>query len=212
MALSRPERIPLFPLEVVLFPGMLLPLHIFEPRYRALTRFCLENRREFGVVLDRRKEIVGVGCTAEIVKVVQEHPDGRMDILAQGRARFAILELFEGDPYPEARVEYHEDIPEPNLPADDPELRALFARCYALAYGRPSELGEIPEGGFLSYQIVADLPLDLELKQALLSLCSEVERRRVLHKLLPRWAHHVEMARRGQAKAAGNGHGRIPES
>jgi Lon protease-like protein len=212
MAPGRPTRIPLFPIDVVLFPGMLLPLHIFEPRYRALTRYCLENRREFGVVLDRRKEIAGIGCTAEIVKVVEAHPDGRMDIITQGRARFAILELIEETTYPEARVEYHEDVSDPSLPSDDPELREMFARCHTLVYGRSVEPPEVPEGAFLSYQIVAELPLDLELKQALLGLCSETERRRLLHKILPRWAHHVEMAQIGRAKAAGNGHGRIPES
>lgn len=191
---------------------MLLPLHIFEPRYRALTRYCLENQREFGVVLVLRKEIAGLGCTAEIVKIIEAHPDGRMDILTQGRARFAILELIEELAYPEARVEYHDDVTDPNLPPDDLALREMVARCHTLLYGRAPELPDISEGGYLSYQIVAELPLDLELKQALLGICSESERRRLLHKLLPRWAHHVEMAQIGRSKAAGNGHGRLPES
>lgn len=211
MAASRQDRIPLFPLDVVLFPGMLLPLHIFEPRYRALTRYCLENKREFGVVRDLKNEIAGLGCTAEIVKVIEAHPDGRMDILTQGRARFAILELIEELAYPEARVEYHEDVPDPDLPPDDPELRKIVARCHTLLYGRAPELPAIPAGGYLSYQIVAELPLDIELKQALLGLCSESERRRLLHKLLPRWAHHLELAQISRSKAAGNGHGRLPE-
>src|SRR5690242_12078456 len=89
----RPERIPLFPLNVVLLPGETLPLHIFEPRYREMIRSCAADKREFGILLALPKGIVRVGCTAEIVDIPRRYDDGRMDILTIGRSPFRILEL-----------------------------------------------------------------------------------------------------------------------
>src|SRR6266403_6089970 len=93
----RPERIPLFPLNVVLLPGAELPLHIFEPRYRQMVKDCLEEKSEFGMVLSLDKGVARVGCTAEIVQVAKRYPDGRMDILTIGRAPFRGVELFTAD-------------------------------------------------------------------------------------------------------------------
>ena len=77
----RPTRIPLFPLEVVLFPGMPLPLHIFEPRYRIMLARCINEKIEFGIILTLGTELSKIGCTAEIVEKLKEYPDGRVDIL-----------------------------------------------------------------------------------------------------------------------------------
>ena len=90
----RPERIALFPLNVVLLPGTSLPLHIFEPRYRQMVNDCLEEKTEFGMLLAMPKGVARVGCTAEIVEVVKRYPDGRIDILTVGRAPFRVAELF----------------------------------------------------------------------------------------------------------------------
>src|SRR5271157_4662164 len=87
----RPERIPLFPLNVVLFPGEELPLHIFEPRYRRMVRDCLDARSPFGMLLAMDDGITKVGCTAEILEVVKRYPDGRMDIITVGRDIFRIV-------------------------------------------------------------------------------------------------------------------------
>ena len=90
----RPERIPLFPLNVVLLPGAELPLHIFEPRYREMVRNALENKTEFGMLLSLPKGLARFGCTAEILEVLKREDDGTMDILTVGRAPFRVLELF----------------------------------------------------------------------------------------------------------------------
>src|SRR5713101_983181 len=82
----RPDRIPLFPLNVVLLPGAELPLHIFEPRYREMVKNCLEGKSEFGMLLSFHKGVARVGCTAQILDVVRHYHDGRMDILTAGRA------------------------------------------------------------------------------------------------------------------------------
>src|SRR5574337_45047 len=133
------NRIPLFPLEVVLFPGMALPLHIFEPRYKLMTRRCLEKRLQFGVVLAKKEGIAAVGCTAEIAKLVRKYPDGRMDILTAGRARCRILALHEDQPYLEADVEYVEE-PTHSVPAaSDEKLLDLYEQCHTLALVRAPE-------------------------------------------------------------------------
>src|SRR3990170_5299180 len=104
--MNRPNRIPLFPLDLVLFPGVSLPLHIFEPRYKLMTQHCLDERLEFGVILTRSDGIAPVGCTAEIAELVKRYPDGRMDILTMGRSRYRIQEVFEEKPYLEGQIEY----------------------------------------------------------------------------------------------------------
>src|SRR5260370_41701858 len=95
----RPERIPLFPLNVVLLPGAELPLHIFEPRYRAMVKTCLGENSEFGMLLSLPKGLASVGCTAEIRAVVQRYQDGRMDILTACRATVRVVELLTEDPH-----------------------------------------------------------------------------------------------------------------
>ena len=85
--------LPLFPLDVVLLPGTPLPLHIFEPRYKEMIAECLASNAPFGVVRALEDGMADVGCTAEIVSVTKEYPDGRMDLVAEGRNRFEVLEL-----------------------------------------------------------------------------------------------------------------------
>src|SRR5690242_17414762 len=100
----RPDRIPLFPLNVVLLPGADLPLHIFEPRYRQMIRHCVKEKSEFGILLALSKGIVRVGCTAEVVDVVKRYNDGRMDILTVGRSPFRIVELINAERYAEEEL------------------------------------------------------------------------------------------------------------
>ena len=105
----RPDRIPLFPLNVVLFPGEQLPLHIFEPRYRRMVRDCLDTTSPFGMLLAMDDGITRVGCTAEILEVIKRYPDGRMDIVTVGRDPFRIVELYTEDPLLAGQVDYLED-------------------------------------------------------------------------------------------------------
>ncbi|HZZ15900.1 MAG TPA: LON peptidase substrate-binding domain-containing protein, partial [Candidatus Sulfotelmatobacter sp.] len=76
-----PSLIPLFPLDVVLFPGVPLPLHIFEPRYKEMIAECLAQHKTFGVVRALEEGLAEVGCTAEIITVVKEYSDGRLDLV-----------------------------------------------------------------------------------------------------------------------------------
>ncbi len=122
-------RIPMFPLHTVLFPHMLLPLHIFEDRYRTMTRECLEADGEFGVVLIERGSAIGggdlrkeVGTLARILQA-DELEDGRWVMVTAGVQRLRVVDWLEEDPYPLADVELIED------PDPAPEAVALRDQC-----------------------------------------------------------------------------------
>jgi Lon protease-like protein len=213
----RPERIPLFPLNVVLLPGAELPLHIFEPRYRAMVKNCLATKSEFGMLLSLPKGLARMGCTAEIMEVVKSHQDGSLDILTIGCAPFRVLELFTDAPLLEGRVEYVEDrksAPDEQVPDDQKqtapikkELVELYETCHTLVFGDyPKNLDGAPQQR-LSYLIAGTLPLELGWKQQILESRSEAERQSRPLSYLRGWAPHLQKAAAGRERAAGNGHG-----
>lgn len=203
----RPERIPLFPLNVVLFPGEQLPLHIFEPRYRRMVRECLDAKSPFGMLLAVPDGVVRVGCTAEILEVVKRYHDGRMDIITVGRAPFRIVELFTGDPLLEGRVDYLEDADDSLVaPSSRRQLIELYETCHTLLYTTiPRDLDDLP-GEELAFRIAATLPLDLLCKQQILELRSEAERQERLLGYLREWAPHLQKVGGLRSRAVGNGH------
>jgi len=203
----RPERIPLFPLNVVLFPVEQLPLHIFEPRYRRMVRECLEAKSPFGMLLALPNGVVRVGCTAEIVDVVRKYEDGRMDILTVGREAFRILEVFTDDPLLQGQIDYLEDHDSLPDPPRQKRLIEAYETCHTLLF---SELprnfeGIAPEQ--LAYAVAAALPLDLLWKQQILELRSEGDRQERLLGYLRDWAPHLQKAEALRQRAGGNGHG-----
>jgi ATP-dependent Lon protease len=203
----RPERIPLFPLNVVLLPGADLPLHIFEPRYRQMVRQCLDEKSEFGMLLALPKGVVHVGCTAEIIDVVKRYSDGRMDILTMGRAPFRVVNLFDGNPLLEGEVDYLEDSETPSNPRVRRELVELYEACHTLIFGDyPKNLGN-SVSEILSYVVAGTLPMDLLWKQQILELRSEADREERLVAYLREWAPHLQKTEVMRQRAGGNGHG-----
>jgi ATP-dependent Lon protease len=203
----RPDRIPLFPLNVVLFPGELLPLHIFEPRYRRMVRECLESDSPFGMLLALPGGIVRVGCTAEILNVTKRYDDGRMDILTIGRHPFRVVELFDDDPLLEGSVDYLEDEDSLSEPRMQVELVELYEACYTLLFeGMPKSLHEARPRP-LSYAVTSALPLDLLWKQQILELRSEAERQDRLRRYLREWTLHLQKIETMRRRGGGNGHG-----
>jgi Lon protease-like protein len=203
----RPERIPLFPLNVVLLPGAELPLHIFEPRYREMVKTCLEAKSEFGMLLSLPKGVARVGCTAEILDVVKRYEDGRLDILTAGRAPFRVVELFPESPLLEGHVDYLEDRESPGNPHVQRQLVELFEACHTLIFDDyPKNLeGASPEE--LSYLVAATLPMDLLWKQQILELRTEADRQERLVAYLREWAPHLEKSGALRQRDGGNGHG-----
>src|ERR1700682_2414094 len=125
----RPDRLPLFPLNMVLFPGEQLPLHIFEQRYRRMARACLDQHTSFGVVLAPPDATAKVGCTAKIIEVPQRYSDGRLDIITVGREPFRVLEFFKETLLLEGEVEYPEDRDTAAPPTLKAELVRLYDSC-----------------------------------------------------------------------------------
>jgi Lon protease-like protein len=210
MGSTRPERIPLFPLNVVLLPGGDLPLHIFEPRYRRMVQDCIEAKSEFGMLHVAPKGLVRVGCTAEVLEVAKRYPDGRMDILAVGRSPFRIVELINVAKYDEGlllegAVDYLDDHDRPVDKRKRRELVELFEVCHTIVYGDyPRNMqGLDPE--ILSYAIAGTLPMDLMWKQQVLELRSEADRQERLVTYLREWAPHLQKIESQRQNAEGNG-------
>jgi Lon protease-like protein len=107
------NKIPLFPLGVVLLPEVLLPLHIFEERYKTMIGECLDQDQEFGVVYSNGTKMEAKGCTARVIRVIKQYPDGRMDILTKGERRFTVEDLHEEKPYLQGIVGFFDDEEEP---------------------------------------------------------------------------------------------------
>lgn len=203
----QPDRIPVFPLNVVLFPGEQLPLHIFEPRYRRMVRECLEAEAPFGMLLALPDGIVRVGCTAQILQVTKRYEDGRMDILTLGRRPFRVVDLFTNDPLLQATVDFLDAEDSVLDPRKEKELIELYEACHTLIFaGVPKGLTESrPE--LLSFAITSALPLDLLCKQQILELRSEADRQDRLLRYLGEWALHLQKIDTQRRRGVGNGHG-----
>ena len=196
--------IPLFPLDVVLLPGTPLPLHIFEPRYKEMIAECLAQNRTFGVVRAIEQGLAEVGCTAEIVTVVKEYPDGRLDLVTEGRKRFELLAVNEERSFLRAEVLMIDD--ELGTPPQEDTARAiqLHSELLALA-GAQQDLAAV-DPSLLSFHLAGSLPLDLDFKQKLLSLRAESERLTLLINYLETLIPNLHRAARAREKAGGNGH------
>jgi Lon protease-like protein len=166
--------LPLFPLELVLLPGVPLPLHIFEPRYKEMITECLEKKKPFGVVRASSDGVADIGCTAEIMSVTKKYDDGRMDILTRGVDRFEVIQVNEDRSFLQAEISVVED--ESDKPAAEMITQAvrLHAEIAKLAGSEPT--GPDDHGGSLSFLLAGSLPLDLDFKQNLLSTLSEAKR------------------------------------
>jgi len=203
----RPDRIPLFPLNVVLLPGADLPLHIFEPRYLEMVNLCLKEKSEFGVLLALPKGVARVGCTAEIIEVVERHSDGTMDILSVGREPFRVIEFFEKNPLAEGHVDYLEDRDASTNPSLRRELIELYETCHTLVFEDYPKNAAGGEAAQLSFIVAGTLPMDLLWKQQILELRSESDRQERLVGYLRAWAPHLQKTGVMRQRAGGNGHG-----
>lgn len=166
--------LPLFPLDLVLLPGIPLPLHVFEPRYKEMITECLDEKKPFGVVRASSEGVAEIGCTAEIVEVTKRYDDGRMDILTRGVERFEVLQVHDERTFMEAEFTVIED--EPGTPSSQlvqhaMRLHAEIAKLAGADENSPAESAE-----HLSFLLAGSLPLDLDFKQNLLTTLSEPKR------------------------------------
>jgi Lon protease-like protein len=215
------RELPLFPLPVVLFPGMPLPLHIFEPRYRKMLEDIRVGNNLFGLSYfdssdsDSESPPAGhVGCVAEVTET-QPLPDGRSNILTVGIVRYRVEDYVQrGDPYLVAKVTFFEDEEEPDeqlneSSQDVAETFTRIARAVRIINNERASLPDISgtEPQRLSFLVAAAMEIDADLKQELLEVRSTSERLQRLRDMLARAVTSYEVRARIHELAKGNGHG-----
>lgn len=210
MMKSPTPLLPLFPLEVVLFPGSSLPLHIFEARYKKMIRECLEKQSEFGVVLVEGQSLAEVGCTARILEVVRRYDDGRLDIVTEGKRRFELLYQNLEEDILRGEVAYFDDeevLASLELDHLKKSVMGVYSKI-VLTVARPHtnvSLVDI-QTPRLSFSIAGHLGVALDVCQKLLSLRSEADRLQELGRYLEDILPRIAQMERAQHQAGGNGH------
>jgi len=197
--------LPLFPLDLVLLPGVPLPLHIFEPRYKEMVKECLDQKRHFGIVRAKEEAFVNIGCTAEIINVLKSYPDGRMNILVEGQKRFEVLDVNQERSFLQAEVFYLEDEGDPAGSGDVERAVRLHGEIMELAGATP-EQPEEAQAAQLAYRLAGSLPFDPDFQQALLEMNSEAQRVRAIISFFERILPVLHRNARVKRKAGGNGH------
>jgi Lon protease-like protein len=197
------ERFPLFPLGLVLLPQELVPLHIFEERYKLMIDRCLEQDEDFGIVWLSDDGLRDVGCTARITRVIERFDDGRMNILVEGAQPFRLLKRIDDMPYPAGDVELLEDFD----PTADPELveraQTRYAELVELATEEKPDPDEI--AGLDAYGMAATVEHPPEAKQALLELRAENDRLRMVDEMFRTGIKRVAYAEQAAERAQTNG-------
>ena len=197
------ERFPLFPLGLVLLPGEVVPLHIFEDRYRVMIGECLDNGTEFGIVWAGEQGIRDVGCAAEVAQLIERTEDGRMNILVKGTRRFSLDRRIEDMPYPAGDVTWIEDA---EADSDD-ESGTAARKAYAdlveqVTETRPSEsdLAELD-----AYGMASTIAFDPDEKQGLLELVTEADRLDLLARLCSTALQNLVRSQEAAERASTNG-------
>jgi Lon protease-like protein len=194
---------PLFPLGLVALPSELVPLHIFEDRYKTMIGRCLDEGSEFGIVWMSEDGLRPIGCACEIAEVVERMEDGRINLIARGTRPFRIEERQDELPYPAGIVEFLDDRPEEEDPDAAEAAHEAYAELVNEATDRTPDMIEI--GEMSAYQMAATVEFGLDAKQGLLDLRSETARLRLVTRLFRAALKRLDFVNRAQARARSNG-------
>jgi len=194
---------PLFPLGLVALPTELVPLHIFEERYKTMMARVLEEEGEFGIVWVADDGLRPIGCACEIAEVLERMPDGRLNLVARGTRAFRIESRQDELAYPAGTVEFLDDRDEEVDPEAADEAHAAYAELVEEATDRTPDPAEV--GAMSAYQMAATVEFGLEAKQGLLDLRSESARMRLVTRLLRGAIKRLDYVERAQARARSNG-------
>ena len=202
------SEIPLFPLNTVLFPGMPLHLHIFEPRYKEMVQKCLDEKLEFGILLLHETQLSQVGCTARITQILRQFENGNMDILTEGRRRFRILDVLNRESYLEAAVEYFDDDSE-DIPSDLlKKVLDAYQKMIRLQTRGVGAVRGIFDPVHFSFIIASTIDMVLQERQNLLELTSTTARMRKLDTALLETMGKLDKQEKMKRLAEMNGHGK----
>jgi Lon protease-like protein len=196
------ERFPLFPLGLVLLPQELVPLHIFEERYKQMIGECLDDEREFGILWLSDDGLKEIGCSARITRVLERFDDGRLNILIEGSEPFRLMRRIEDLPYPAGDIELLGDSNDGDPAAADRARRRYADLVEEVTESRPEDeaLDQLD-----AYGMAATLDVALEAKQQLLELRSERGRLKRLDSLFAEALERIRLAERAAERASGNG-------
>jgi len=194
---------PLFPLGIVALPGEMIPLHIFEERYKTMINTCMEGEREFGIVWLSDDGLREVGCACEIDQVLEQMEDGRINLLVRGTRPFRVLERQGHLPYPAGVIEFVEDRED----ALDPALSKAAHEAYAELVRRATDRDPDPEelAEMSAYAMAATVDFGLDAKQGLLDMRSENARLRLVTRLFRAAIKRLDLVDRVQERAQSNG-------
>jgi len=196
------ERFPLFPLGLVLLPAEVVPLHIFEQRYKTMVEECLESDSEFGILWMGDEGLKQVGCTAAITQLLERMEDGRLNILVQGSRPFRLLRRIDDLEYPAGDVELLDE--EPSEIAEETLMAARSEYANLVERVTDTRPPEADLEALDAYGMAATIAFDLEAKQELLELRTESGRlvRLTYHcvKGLERFEYAQKAAARAQSK------------
>ena len=207
--MPKPDAtLPLFPLNVVLYPRAPLPLHIFEERYKKMVAAVLAGEGVFGMVCAGKEGVARVGCTAKIVKVIKRYDDGRMDILTVGMRRFRIDRLVTDEAYLQAQVSYFGDAAAGGAGGRLVErCMDLYREIYETTPGNlPKADLEASSATVASFYFAYFSDLSLVRKQQFLELTDPNARLRELRKAFERRLREHKEGRRRARLVEGNGH------
>jgi Lon protease-like protein len=197
------SELPLFPLGIVALPTELVPLHIFEDRYKTMIGECIERETEFGIVWLSDDGLRPIGCACLVERVLERMPDGRMNIVARGTRPFRVLERREHLPYPAGRVAWLADKDEAADPATAETARSAYAELVEQATDEAADAGKV--AAMSAYEMAATVDFGLDAKQGLLDLRSENARLRLVARLFRAAMKRLDYVERAQARARSNG-------
>jgi len=194
---------PLFPLGIVALPHEIVPLHIFEERYKTMMARCIEREEEFGIVWLSDDGLRPIGCACEVTEVLERLDDGRMNLIARGTRPFAIVEREERLPYPAGTVEFLDDREEEL----DEEAARLAREIYAELVERATDrrIDPLELAAMNAYAMAATVDFGLDAKQGLLDLRSENARLRLVTRLFRAAMKRLEFVSKAQTRARSNG-------
>ena len=199
------DLLPLFPLDLVLFPGMALPLHIFEPRYKEMIGECLEHDSAFGIVRAKEESIAGIGCSAEVVTVVKRYDDGRLDIVTRGLQRFEIVKVNQERSFLQGEVKFLTEKIDASSELKQKAFDLHHKLLLLAASGQTIPRLEAPDE-MLAFYLISQLPVDLDFKQTILTMPSEAKRLSTLieyyEAILPKLTKTIS----AKKKSGSNGH------
>jgi Lon protease-like protein len=194
---------PLFPLGLVALPSELIPLHIFEERYKTMIGRCREEESEFGIVWLADDGLRPIGCACEIAEVLEELADGRINLVARGTRAFRLEQRQDELPYPAGAVEFLADRDEDLDLEAAGAARQAYAELVRQATDRTPDPVEL--GGMTAYQMAATVEFGLDAKQGLLDLRSETARMKLVTRLFRAAVRRLDYVERAQARARSNG-------